>query len=232
MGVLRSFGQYAMTRILWIALTRWLPMAILLLLGLPLLLPDLGPWLNRVARLERLRAFTARRESAQDPARGTASSTAHAAAEEVCFGPEGDCGALVASEIGRARHTVRLQAFTFTSKRVAQAMSEAQHRGIDVGAILDAKEARQTAAIAGALLDAGVRIRLDGAHSLAHNKVVIIDDDEVLTGSLNFSISAEHYNAENLLVLRGDRRLAEAYLKNWSAHWEHSLPAAGALLGK
>jgi phosphatidylserine/phosphatidylglycerophosphate/cardiolipin synthase-like enzyme len=55
----------------------------------------------------------------------------------------------------------------------------------------------------------------------AHNKIIIIDGETVVTGSFNFTKSAEQSNAENLLIIR-DKALAETYTNNWNKHAEHS----------
>ena len=39
---------------------------------------------------------------------------------------------------------------------------------------------------------------IDDEHAKAHNKVMIIDGETVITGSFNFSKAAEQNNAENL----------------------------------
>lgn len=143
---------------------------------------------------------------------------------EVCFVPGSDCGALIAHEIDTARSAIRIQAYTFTSPRISHALERARRRGVDVVALLDEREAGQaneTAAIR-ALVEAKVAVRLDGAHSTAHNKVLVIDSATVITGSLNFSVSAERYSAENVLFIRGNPRLVRAYLDNFALHWAHS----------
>ena len=66
---------------------------------------------------------------------------------------------------------------------------------------------------------------IDAAHQIAHNKVMIIDGDTVITGSFNFTRSAEYHNAENLLVVR-DKALAARYEANFQEHLRHSLPGA------
>jgi phosphatidylserine/phosphatidylglycerophosphate/cardiolipin synthase-like enzyme len=43
----------------------------------------------------------------------------------------------------------------------------------------------------------------------------------VITGSFNFTRSAEESNAENLLINR-DKELAREYLENWERHRGHS----------
>jgi len=67
---------------------------------------------------------------------------------------------------------------------------------------------------------------IDGVHAIAHNKVMIIDGQTVITGSFNFTTAAERQNAENLLVVR-DHALAARYAENWRAHAEHSTPYVG-----
>lgn len=123
-------------------------------------------------------------------------------------------------ELGRARKTVLVQAYGFTSRPIADALIAARGRGVAVRVVVDRsnRTARGSQAVRCAL--AGVPVLYDGRHRIAHNKVVVIDDDTVITGSYNFTASAES-NAENLLVLI-DRRLAAAYTENWHHHADHS----------
>ena len=69
---------------------------------------------------------------------------------------------------------------------------------------------------------------IDSEHAAAHNKVMVIDNGlpeaAVITGSFNFTQAAQHRNAENLLILRGNPNLTEAYAANWRRHKIHSLP--------
>jgi phosphatidylserine/phosphatidylglycerophosphate/cardiolipin synthase-like enzyme len=74
--------------------------------------------------------------------------------------------------------------------------------------------------------NSGIPVKIDAVHALAHNKVMIIDGEIVITGSFNFTKAAEEKNAENLLVIR-DKKLAERYIKNWQEHAGHSEVYAG-----
>ena len=65
---------------------------------------------------------------------------------------------------------------------------------------------------------------VDDNHAIAHNKVLIIDGATVITGSFNFSKVAEEDNAENLLTIRDKRKLAGAYVENFSRHLDHAKP--------
>ena len=74
----------------------------------------------------------------------------------------------------------------------------------------------------------GVPVFIDSDHASAHNKIMVIDADSpnatLITGSFNFTQAAQHKNAENVLVMRGNTALTELYLKNWHHHYEHSQP--------
>lgn len=58
---------------------------------------------------------------------------------------------------------------------------------------------------------------------IPHNKVIVVDNAVVITGSFNFTSHAENENAENLLVIR-DAELAAKYAANFRAHLDHSEP--------
>ena len=76
------------------------------------------------------------------------------------------------------------------------------------------------------LVHEGVPTWLDTGHTIAHNKIMIIDDATVITGSFNFTKAAETHNAENLLVIH-DADLAKKYSDNWLVCQKESEPYAG-----
>jgi phosphatidylserine/phosphatidylglycerophosphate/cardiolipin synthase-like enzyme len=84
------------------------------------------------------------------------------------------------------------------------------------------------------LHEAGIEVRLETRYAAAHNKILLIDAEGdrpvVITGSYNFSFSAQARNAENLLILRGNRALARDYLSNWRRHRDEALPYAEAIV--
>jgi phosphatidylserine/phosphatidylglycerophosphate/cardiolipin synthase-like enzyme len=141
----------------------------------------------------------------------------------VYFNPGGGATAAIVKEIQAARQSILVQAYGFTSAPIAKALVEAHRRGVRVSVILDkGKASEESDSQAGALLRQGVPTRLDGTHRAAHNKVMILDGQIVITGSFNFTKHSERDNAENLLVIR-DRALAERYAANWKLHAEHSV---------
>jgi phosphatidylserine/phosphatidylglycerophosphate/cardiolipin synthase-like enzyme len=141
---------------------------------------------------------------------------------EVYFSPHGGCTDAVVRAIRAARHSILVQAYSFTSTPIAQALIDAHQRGVEVKVIFDKENATEQYSLAAMLRDAGVSLSMDALHAHAHNKVMILDDAVVITGSFNFTQQAEHSNAENLLVIR-DRTLAARYVENWREHARHSV---------
>lgn len=140
---------------------------------------------------------------------------------EVCFAngdrgtPETDCAALVAREISAAKSSVLVQAYNFTEPRIIAAIIAAHRRGVEVAVIVDKHSAHQRGEGVSAVAAAGIPTYVDRKPRIAHNKVVVIDDETVITGSFNFSKSAACCNAENLLIARS-ADLAAAYAANFA----------------
>lgn len=148
---------------------------------------------------------------------------------QLAFTPGDDAAGLIVEAIHKARRQVLVQAYSFTHKEIAQALVDAKRRGIDVQMLADGKQMETIATSRVAwLAEQGVPIWLDTEHAAAHSKVMLIDtgaaDAAVITGSFNFTHAAQYRNAENLLILRGNPNLAEAFAANWRRHKIHSLP--------
>jgi phosphatidylserine/phosphatidylglycerophosphate/cardiolipin synthase-like enzyme len=145
---------------------------------------------------------------------------------EVHFSPHGGSTEAVVAELGKAKSWVQVQAYSFTSAPIAKALVDAKGRGVRVEVILDKTQRTEKYSSADFVAHAGIPTSIDARHAIAHNKVMVIDGEVVLTGSFNFTKAAEENNAENLLVLR-DSALAAAYSENWKAHLGHSEPYEG-----
>jgi phosphatidylserine/phosphatidylglycerophosphate/cardiolipin synthase-like enzyme len=152
----------------------------------------------------------------------TAPTSAALPSMSVHFSPHGGCEQEVIDELAVARNTVDVQAYSFTSPGIAQALADAEARGVHVRAILDEKAAAEPGSKARFLASNNVPTWLDGVHPIAHNKVMIIDGQTVITGSFNFTRQAENANAENLLVIHSDTDLAQQYEQNFAEHLGHS----------
>ncbi len=137
-------------------------------------------------------------------------------AAEVCFTLAGeDCGAFAVARIDAARRTLLVQAYNFTEPRIVAAVIAAARRGVAVTVLVDKITASQRGEGVDAVAAAGIPTFVDRSPRIAHNKVMVIDGDTVLTGSFNWSVSAERVNAENLLAVRSPA-LAAYYAQNFA----------------
>lgn len=145
-----------------------------------------------------------------------ASSSALSYADtQVCFTPGQDCESRIVAAVDAAKTTVLVQAYSFTSKPIITALQNAFNRGVKVQAILDKTDIdKSDKCIARILMHAGIVTYIDYLPNIQHNKVMIVDNAVVVTGSYNFTYNAQHENAENSLVI-SDPAIAKLYTFNW-----------------
>lgn len=156
------------------------------------------------------------------------SYTSHAAdltlnntSTQICFSPKGGCTEAIIKEIGNAKSEILVQAYSLTSGFIVKALLNAHKQGVNVHVILDKSQRTEKYTVAKFLANAGIPTFFDDRHAIAHNKIIIIDRETVITGSFNFTKAAEDKNAENLLIIR-NKDLAKIYMENWEKHREHS----------
>lgn len=151
---------------------------------------------------------------------------------EVCFSPPlpGGCDPSQAIEaaIGEAHTSILVQAYEITPGPVVTALIGAHRRGVDVRAIVDYKQFtdrrnHDDAFGVERLGAAGIPVMADHPPGLMHDKVMVIDGEVVITGSFNYTYSAEHRNVENLLVIH-DPALAAQYTRHWYSRASRSRP--------
>lgn len=133
---------------------------------------------------------------------------------QACFSPQGHCTDRIVSAIERTESSILVMAYSFTSLPIAQALADAFERGVTVKVLIDKSQLKGKYSQLPFLFQKSIPILIDDAVGIAHNKVMILDERYVLTGSFNFSQAAETKNAENLLLI-DDPALAQVYKENW-----------------
>lgn len=122
-----------------------------------------------------------------------------------CFTPGQRCDSLIINAIDNAQRTIEVQAYQLTSTPISSALAKANRRGVKVRIILDKSQYRHKGYSAALyFMNQHIPVWIDRKPAIAHNKVMIIDNDIVITGSYNFSKSAQYRNAENILIIKSD----------------------------
>ena len=147
------------------------------------------------------------------------------------FSPGGTALDLILQLTGRARLSADVAAYDFTSRPVAQALSDAVARGVKVRLVADEKKSRDRWSLVSELACSGVQVRINSTYSIMHNKFIVADGNAVETGSFNYTFSAEKRNAENALVITGEPETAGLYQAEFNRLWSESVPLTCARQG-
>jgi len=139
----------------------------------------------------------------------------------VCFTPPSGCGSLIAQEITKAKSSIYVQAYGLTSRGIIHQLKAASSRGVKVRVLLDGGNLSDNKGIFHDLKMAGISVAFDRMSGIAHNKVMILDKLQVITGSFNFTNAADTRNAENVLLIE-DAAIAAKYLENWQSRSNNS----------
>lgn len=161
--------------------------------------------------------------SLASPARGLDLTLPADTPAEFYFSPRGGVTDALARHIAEAKESILVLAYSFTSRPLAEALIQAAGRGVRVSAILDRGQRRAKGGQGQALADGGAQVFVDTEHAIAHNKVLIIDDRLVSTGSFNFTQAAEQKNAENVVLLDAPE-VARLYREEWDKLREQAEP--------
>lgn len=126
--------------------------------------------------------------------------------------------------INEAQHQIVVAAYEFTSGPIAKALIAAHQRGIAVYVLADAKENSRGYTQVGNLAQAGIPVRLATAYTIFHNKYMVVDGQNVETGSFNYTGAASERNAENAVLIRHDPGMADHYGAEWQRLWDEARP--------
>ena len=144
---------------------------------------------------------------------------------QTCFSPKGHCEAMIVASINQAERSIVVASYSFTSRKIARALTRAQQRGIQVRVLSDKSQFKPHATTKiSTLISAKIPLRVDAQVNIAHNKYILIDHKTVETGSFNFTVAANHYNAENVIIIHS-KKLASIYECNWQQRFAQATPS-------
>ncbi len=127
------------------------------------------------------------------------------------FSPDNDIISSLLREIGSAKKSIHFMAFSFTQDELGRAMRDRFESGIDVRGVFEEWQISRYSEFK-PMKAAGMSVIQDRNKGTMHHKVIVIDEETVITGSYNFSKNAEERNSENLLIIKRNADIAQAYL--------------------
>lgn len=140
---------------------------------------------------------------------------------EVCFSPN-YCSNYLIEDIDRAKVKIDCMIYAFTSENIMKALDRAKSRGVTIRIIADKLQSTGRYSVINKLQEKGYKVKIMRGESggIMHNKVMIIDNVVLFTGSYNYSKGAENRNYENLLrIIKSDiiKRYSEEFKKIWNS---------------
>ncbi len=152
------------------------------------------------------------------------SLTVNGVGMEVYFSPDDGVAGHLVSLLNNAEESIFFMAYSFTADDLGEAIRSRALAGVTVAGVMEEDQFKSNI---GTEFDpfkqAGLDVRLDGNDGLMHHKVFIIDRSIVVTGSYNFSASAETRNDENVIIFYSPE-IAELFLAEFGRVYEEAQP--------
>ena len=134
---------------------------------------------------------------------------------ETYFSPDDGVADVIVDLLSDAQESIYFMAYSFTSDPISEAIQARAADGVTVAGVMDYSQVKSNqGGEYDTFAQAGYDVRTDGIDGLMHHKVFIIDEQIVITGSYNFSRSAEERNDENILVIY-NTDIAQEFLKEF-----------------
>jgi phosphatidylserine/phosphatidylglycerophosphate/cardiolipin synthase-like enzyme len=147
---------------------------------------------------------------------------------EIYFSPEDGVAAHLLNLIQGAQESIYFMAYSFTANDLGDAITQRAADGLTVAGIMDDSQINSNQGTEyDAFMQGGLDVRRDGNAGQMHHKVIIIDRSIVITGSYNFSASAEEQNDENVVIIHSPEAAAK-YLDEFQVVYDQAQPFPSA----
>ncbi len=138
--------------------------------------------------------------------------------EKIYFSPGKECLNGIISTLKAAKKNIKICVFTISDNRIAELIKEMFEKGIDVKIISDNDKRFDKGADVNYLSKLGIPTKIDKTKAHMHHKFAVIDDKISITGSYNWTRSAEKYNYENVIIT-DSKAIATAYINEFTKLW-------------
>jgi len=137
---------------------------------------------------------------------------------EVYFSLSDNPQKAIIKNINQAEAFINIAMYIFTDKEIALPLIDAQKRGVKVRVYLDKSQIESSYSVSCLLVQKGIKTRISTNNYIMHNKFAIIDSRILLTGSYNWTFSANNRNDENLLII-DDPEIIEIFQNQFVNLW-------------
>ncbi|MEM9569490.1 MAG: phospholipase D-like domain-containing protein [Bacteroidota bacterium] len=133
------------------------------------------------------------------------------------FSPKGKCAAHIINTIKQAEKEIYIAIYVFTHQGIANALVSAKARGVDIHILANNTYATARYSQLDYLDKYHINIYIDNRPGVFHHKWLIVDKKTIITGSYNYTKSAEEKNNEIIGHIES-RAVVEKYHQDWETH--------------
>jgi phosphatidylserine/phosphatidylglycerophosphate/cardiolipin synthase-like enzyme len=141
---------------------------------------------------------------------------------EIYFSPDDGVAVPVLEILNNAEESIYFMAFSFTTDEFGEAIRTQAENGLTVAGVMEEQQVKSNLGTEyDPFKQAGLDVFIDGIEGQMHHKTMIIDERIVITGSYNFSRSAETRNDENLIVIYNEE-ITDFFLQEFQRVYQQS----------
>jgi len=141
------------------------------------------------------------------------------------FSPENNVLDAIIAQINQAQKSIYFMAFSFTHDGIGHAMIEKYQASVDVKGVFETRNSDTAYSQYPKMKAIGMPVKQDTNKYILHHKVIIIDRNTVIIGSFNFTQNAAKTNEENVLIIKSNPNIANAYLGEFARVYGEVAPA-------
>ena len=124
----------------------------------------------------------------------------------------------IIKNINQAEAFINIAMYIFTDREIAIPLVKAREQGVKVRLYLDQDQVEYKYSQSRFLVQKGIKTRISTNNYIMHNKFAVIDNRILLTGSYNWTFSANNRNDENLLIT-DDPEIIEIFQNQFINLW-------------
>ena len=137
---------------------------------------------------------------------------------EVYFSLSDNPQKTIIKNINQAEAFINIAMYIFTDREIALPLVKAHERGVKIRVYLDKEQVEYKYSQSRFLVQKGIKTRISTNNYIMHHKFAIIDNRLLLTGSYNWTFSANNRNDENLMVI-DDPEIIEIFQNQFINLW-------------
>jgi phosphatidylserine/phosphatidylglycerophosphate/cardiolipin synthase-like enzyme len=152
-----------------------------------------------------------------------AETPATSAASDAYFSPGEACRKVIVTQIEKAVRQLHICVFTISDDQITKSLLLAHAKKVNIRIITDNDKSFDEGSDVKQLARAGISVRMDATPNHMHHKFMVADDQTLITGSYNWTLSAARYNHENILLTR-EPGVIRSFTGEFDSLWKNMLP--------